>query len=54
MSEGRMDEGHESDGSLSGMSSSSSEDDVQSDELTRGALSQMLRTYLPSEMDTGS
>ncbi|KAJ1775357.1 hypothetical protein LPJ77_004051 [Coemansia sp. RSA 2523] len=54
MSEGGMDEGHESDGSLSGMSSSSSEDDVQSDELTRGALSQMLRTYLPSEMDTGS
>ncbi|KAJ2476438.1 hypothetical protein IWW56_004924 [Coemansia sp. RSA 2131] len=48
------DEGNESDGSLSGMSSSSSEDDVQSDELTRGALSQMLRTYLPSEMDTGS
>ncbi|KAJ2502537.1 hypothetical protein GGH96_001067 [Coemansia sp. RSA 1972] len=54
MSEERMDEGHESDGSLSGMSSSSSEDDVQSDELTRGALSQMLRAYLPSEMDTGS
>ncbi|KAJ2827202.1 hypothetical protein IWW50_002005 [Coemansia erecta] len=46
------DEGSVSDGSLSGMSSSSSEDDVQSDELTRGALSQMLRTYLPSgEMD---
>ncbi|KAJ2850338.1 hypothetical protein IWW36_001955 [Coemansia brasiliensis] len=42
----------DSEESLSGMSSSSSDDDVQSDELTRGALSQMLRTYLPNgELD---
>ncbi|KAJ2454830.1 hypothetical protein EV183_001249 [Coemansia sp. RSA 2336] len=42
----------DSEESLSGMSSSSSDDDVQNDELTRGALSQMLRTYLPNgELD---
>ncbi|KAJ1841000.1 hypothetical protein LPJ70_004399, partial [Coemansia sp. RSA 2708] len=52
MEEEGEDAGSESDGSLSGMSSSSSDDDAQNDELTRGALSQMLRTYLPSgEMD---
>ncbi|KAJ1959923.1 hypothetical protein GGI12_004089 [Dipsacomyces acuminosporus] len=43
-----VDAGEESDGSLSGMSSSSSEDEVQDDEIARGALSRMLTQYLPN------
>ncbi|KAJ1838514.1 hypothetical protein LPJ57_011108 [Coemansia sp. RSA 486] len=35
--------------SLSGMSSSSSEDEVQDEEITRGALSRVLKQYLPDE-----
>ncbi|KAI8325391.1 hypothetical protein GQ54DRAFT_295441 [Martensiomyces pterosporus] len=42
-----VDEGEESDGTLSGMSSSSSEDEVQDDEIARGALSRVLTQYLP-------
>ncbi|KAJ2797822.1 hypothetical protein H4S07_005850, partial [Coemansia furcata] len=38
----------DSDDSLSGMSSSSSDDEVQDEDVTRGALSRMLTQYLPS------
>ncbi|KAJ2332791.1 hypothetical protein GGH92_008814, partial [Coemansia sp. RSA 2673] len=42
------DAGGDSDDSLSGMSSSSSDDEVQDEDMTRGALSRMLTQYLPS------
>ncbi|KAJ1771733.1 hypothetical protein EV179_000931 [Coemansia sp. RSA 487] len=41
--------GSDSDDSLSGMSSSSSEDEVPDDEVTRGALSRVFKQYLPDE-----
>ncbi|KAJ2024151.1 hypothetical protein GGI06_001115 [Coemansia sp. S85] len=44
--------GSDSDDSLSGMSSSSSDDEVQDEDMTRGALSRMLTQYLhPAESE---